>query len=300
MGSTDEVLIVGAGPTGLLLAGDLAAARVPCTVLERRADESNLTRAFAVHSRTLELLDARGIADDLVAAGTAVGTLRLFGRFQLDLSRLPSRFPFVLLTPQYHTERLLTERAAALGAELAHGAGRAARQLPRRAAPGRPERAAHQRHPAAAVAGAARGPHRHRRGRGADRAAGQPHDPDGVRHRGRLPGAARRPPARRRPRPGRAAGGRRPGARPAVPGAARRALRAGGAPRRPCRRRPLGRARGPRRPGGGDRHRDAGAPGRYVAWAGDETDPERRAEALRQALTAWCGAPVRSLGPAAG
>jgi hypothetical protein len=41
-------------------------------------------------------------------------------------------------------------------------------------------------------------------------------------------------------------------------------------------------------------------PDGYVAWAGDETDPERRAEALRQALTAWCGAPVRSLGPAAG
>src|SRR5919108_1233361 len=122
MRSTDTVLVVGAGPTGLLLAGDLAAAGIACTVLERRADESNLTRAFAVHARTLELLDARGIADDLVATGTTVGTLRLFGKFQLDLSRLPSRFPFVLITPQYHTERLLTERAAALGAEIAHGA----------------------------------------------------------------------------------------------------------------------------------------------------------------------------------
>jgi 2-polyprenyl-6-methoxyphenol hydroxylase-like FAD-dependent oxidoreductase len=122
MGSTDQVLIVGAGPTGLLLAGDLAAAGVACTVLERRAEESNLTRAFAVHARTLELLDARGIADELVATGTAVRRLRLFARFQLDLSRLPSRFPFVLITPQYHTERLLTERATAHGAELAHGA----------------------------------------------------------------------------------------------------------------------------------------------------------------------------------
>jgi 2-polyprenyl-6-methoxyphenol hydroxylase-like FAD-dependent oxidoreductase len=73
MDSTDEVLIVGAGPTGLLLAGDLAAAGVACTVLERRADESNLTRAFAVHARTLELLDARGIADDLVATARRSG-----------------------------------------------------------------------------------------------------------------------------------------------------------------------------------------------------------------------------------
>jgi 2-polyprenyl-6-methoxyphenol hydroxylase-like FAD-dependent oxidoreductase len=122
MHATDTVLVVGAGPTGLLLAGDLAAAGVACTVLERRVDESNLTRAFAVHARTLEVLDARGLADDLVATGTTVGVLRAFGRVQLDLSRLPTRFPFVLVTPQYHTERLLTERAAAFGADIVHGA----------------------------------------------------------------------------------------------------------------------------------------------------------------------------------
>jgi 2-polyprenyl-6-methoxyphenol hydroxylase-like FAD-dependent oxidoreductase len=116
------VVIVGAGPTGLLLAGDLAAAGVACTVLERRADESNLTRAFAVHARTLELLDARGVADDLVATGARVGTVRLFGKAEVDLSRLQSRFPFLLVTPQYHTERLLGERAAALGVEIVHGA----------------------------------------------------------------------------------------------------------------------------------------------------------------------------------
>src|SRR5215211_7446293 len=74
-GMADEVAIVGAGPTGLLLAGDLAAAGVPCTVLERRAGESNLTRAFGVHARTLELLDARGLADELLGAGTTVGRL---------------------------------------------------------------------------------------------------------------------------------------------------------------------------------------------------------------------------------
>jgi 2-polyprenyl-6-methoxyphenol hydroxylase-like FAD-dependent oxidoreductase len=116
------VVIVGAGPTGLLLAGDLAAAGVACTVLERRAEETNLTRAFAVHARTLELLDARGLADDLVATGARVGVLRLFDKVEVDLSRLPTRFPFLLVTPQYHTERLLEERATALGAEIVHGA----------------------------------------------------------------------------------------------------------------------------------------------------------------------------------
>jgi 2-polyprenyl-6-methoxyphenol hydroxylase-like FAD-dependent oxidoreductase len=122
MSQKDDVLIVGAGPSGLLLAGDLAAAGVACTVLERRAEESNLTRAFAVHARTLELLDARGVADELVATGQRVDTLRLFGRVEVDLSRLPSRFPFVLITPQYETERVLEERARALGAEIVMGA----------------------------------------------------------------------------------------------------------------------------------------------------------------------------------
>jgi len=110
---TDEVAIVGAGPTGLLLAGDLAAAGVPCTVLERRAGESNLTRAFGVHARTLGLLDARGLADELPGTGTTVDRLHVIGGAVLDLAWLPSRFPFMLITPQYHIERLLERRARA-------------------------------------------------------------------------------------------------------------------------------------------------------------------------------------------
>ncbi|MEV3926557.1 FAD-dependent monooxygenase [Actinomadura coerulea] len=122
-GPTGNVLIVGAGPTGLLLAGDLAAAGVGCTVLESRAEETTgLTRAFAVHARTLELLDARGVADELVATGTRAGRLRLLGSIDLDMSRLPGRFPYVLVTPQYETERVLKERAVAAGAEIVHGA----------------------------------------------------------------------------------------------------------------------------------------------------------------------------------
>ncbi|MFI0412003.1 FAD-dependent monooxygenase [Actinomadura sp. 3N508] len=120
---TGNVLIVGAGPTGLLLAGDLAAAGIRCTVLERRdAETSNLTRAFAVHARTLEMLDARGLADDLVATGQRVGAVRLLGKTSLDLARLPGRFPFLLVTPQYETERVLRERALEAGAEIVFGA----------------------------------------------------------------------------------------------------------------------------------------------------------------------------------
>ncbi|MFC4053279.1 FAD-dependent monooxygenase [Actinomadura syzygii] len=120
---TGDVLIVGAGPSGLLLAGDLAAAGIRCTVLERReAAESNLTRAFAVHARTLELLDTRGVARALIATGARADVLRVLGTTGLDLRRLPGRFPFMLVTPQYETERVLRERALAAGADIAHGA----------------------------------------------------------------------------------------------------------------------------------------------------------------------------------
>src|SRR5690606_21890897 len=86
-----DVVVVGAGPTGLLLAGDLAAAGVRVTVLEKRpAGLSNLTRAFAVHARSLEVLDARGLVDDLLPRGRRIQGLRLFQRLTVTLADLPS------------------------------------------------------------------------------------------------------------------------------------------------------------------------------------------------------------------
>ncbi|MFF3842169.1 FAD-dependent monooxygenase [Streptomyces sp. NPDC001930] len=111
-----QVLVIGAGPTGLLLAGDLATAGIDVTLVERRPHGlANMTRAFGVHARTLEQLDARGLADELVATGTTLGTARLFGRLDLDLTRLPSRFNHLLVTPQYEVEHLLERRAVAAG-----------------------------------------------------------------------------------------------------------------------------------------------------------------------------------------
>ncbi|WP_329279936.1 FAD-dependent monooxygenase [Streptomyces sp. NBC_00691] len=117
-----QVLVVGAGPTGLLLAGDLAGAGIDVTLVERRPHGlANMTRAFGVHARTLEQLDARGLADELVATGTTLGTARLFGRLDLDLTRLPSRFNHLLVTPQYEVERLLERRAVAAGVTFRYG-----------------------------------------------------------------------------------------------------------------------------------------------------------------------------------
>ncbi|NGO77366.1 FAD-dependent oxidoreductase [Streptomyces sp. YC504] len=118
-----DVVIVGAGPTGLLLAGDLAAAGIRVTVLEKRpAKISNLTRAFGVHARTLEVLDARGLADELIPTGRKLTELRLFRSLSLDLAGIPSRFPYLLSTPQYEVEKLLLRRATEHGVRFVHDA----------------------------------------------------------------------------------------------------------------------------------------------------------------------------------
>jgi 2-polyprenyl-6-methoxyphenol hydroxylase-like FAD-dependent oxidoreductase len=116
---TSDVIVVGAGPTGLLLAGDLATAGLHVTLVERRSHTAgNLTRAFAVHARTLEVLDARGLADELLKTGRPLTRLNMFGNLTLNLSRLRSRFPLVLITPQYEVEQLLERRARAAGVQF--------------------------------------------------------------------------------------------------------------------------------------------------------------------------------------
>ncbi|MFV0135970.1 FAD-dependent monooxygenase [Streptomyces sp. HMX87] len=116
-----SVIVVGSGPTGLLLAGDLAAAGVPVTVVEKRPHRiSNLSRAFALHARTLEQLDARALAYELEAVGRPLDRLRLFGRLTVDLRTLPSRFRHVLVIPQYEVEKALERRAVEAGVDFRH------------------------------------------------------------------------------------------------------------------------------------------------------------------------------------
>ncbi|MGW1678205.1 FAD-dependent monooxygenase [Saccharopolyspora sp. NPDC002376] len=116
-----DVLLIGAGPTGLMLASDLAESGVDVAVLERREHESNLSRAFGVHARTLEQLDARGLADELISTGTPIAEMRPFSRIRIDFSKLRTRFPFILITPQWQVERLLLRRAQNVGAEIRRG-----------------------------------------------------------------------------------------------------------------------------------------------------------------------------------
>ena len=119
---TADVVVVGAGPTGLMLACELALGGVGVRLLEERASTPNITRAFAVHARTLELLDARGMAEDLIPRGVAVYEIAPPGGTTLDLRELPGRHAMLLIVPQSGTEQVLENRAGELGVPIIRGA----------------------------------------------------------------------------------------------------------------------------------------------------------------------------------
>jgi len=101
------VVIAGGGPTGLMLAGELALAGVDVAIVERRASQDLPgSRAGGLHSRTLEILDQRGIADRFLAEGQKAQVAG-FGATRLDISDFPTRRPYGLGLWQKHIERIL-------------------------------------------------------------------------------------------------------------------------------------------------------------------------------------------------
>ena len=101
------VVIAGGGPTGLMLAGELALAGVDVAIVERRASqELPGSRAGGLHSRTIEVFDQRGIADRFLSEGQVV-QVAAFGGTQLDISDFPTRHPYGLGLWQNHIERIL-------------------------------------------------------------------------------------------------------------------------------------------------------------------------------------------------
>src|SRR5882672_25875 len=115
------VVIVGGGPTGLMLAGELALAAVDVAVVERRAGQDLIgSRAGGLHSRTIEVLDQRGIADRFLSQGRVAQVARFAG-IPLDISDFPTRHNYGLGLWQNHIERILAGWVGELAVPIYRG-----------------------------------------------------------------------------------------------------------------------------------------------------------------------------------
>ena len=117
-----DVVVVGAGPTGLTVACTLRAAGLSVLTLDQVAQGANTSRAAVIHARTLEVLDELDVTPRLIAEGCVVPIFTLRDRqrvlARLDFSNLPTPYPYTLMLPQSRTEAILTERLTELDGQI--------------------------------------------------------------------------------------------------------------------------------------------------------------------------------------
>jgi 2-polyprenyl-6-methoxyphenol hydroxylase-like FAD-dependent oxidoreductase len=114
-----DVLIVGAGPSGLTLAAELRRRGIAPLIIDKEPAAPQTSRAAVVHARTLEVLEPLGVTRELIAEGVIVPILRIRDRddvlITVDFAGLPSSYPFTLMCPQEITERMLRTHLERLG-----------------------------------------------------------------------------------------------------------------------------------------------------------------------------------------
>jgi 3-(3-hydroxy-phenyl)propionate hydroxylase len=116
-----SVVIAGGGPTGMMLAAELALAEVDVAIIERRPDHELVgSRAGGFHSRTIEVLDQRGVAGRFLGQGQTVQALT-FGSTVLDMSDFPTRHPYTLGIWQNEIERIMDDWISELPVRLYRG-----------------------------------------------------------------------------------------------------------------------------------------------------------------------------------
>jgi 2-polyprenyl-6-methoxyphenol hydroxylase-like FAD-dependent oxidoreductase len=117
-----EILIVGAGPSGLAVGAELARNGVSSLVIDRQAAGANTSRAAVIHARTLEALEPLGVVPELHERGVEVPIFRVRDRdhtlITIDFGDLPSAYPYTLMCPQSETEAVLLKRLEDLGGKV--------------------------------------------------------------------------------------------------------------------------------------------------------------------------------------
>jgi 2-polyprenyl-6-methoxyphenol hydroxylase-like FAD-dependent oxidoreductase len=125
MPASVDVLVVGAGPVGLVLACELARRDVPVRIVDRLPRPTDESRAIVVHARSLEMLERMGVVDALIASGVHATGMEFHAdgksKGRVDLTTVDSPYPFSISTPQTDTERVLTERLSELGVGIERG-----------------------------------------------------------------------------------------------------------------------------------------------------------------------------------
>jgi 2-polyprenyl-6-methoxyphenol hydroxylase-like FAD-dependent oxidoreductase len=118
----NDILIIGAGPTGLTLAAALTARGISTAIIDRQAAGANTSRAAVIHARTLEVLEPLGVSDSLVALGVQATRFTIRDRDRvlvpIEFADLPTRYPYTLMVSQAMTERVLLNRLLALGGQV--------------------------------------------------------------------------------------------------------------------------------------------------------------------------------------
>ena len=119
--SEHAVVIAGGGPAGMMLAAELALAGVDVAVVERRDDHGLAgSRAGGFHSRTIEVLDQRGVAERFLSAGQTIPAMP-FDTTVLDMSNFPTRHPYTLALFQNEIERIMAAWIADLPVRIDYG-----------------------------------------------------------------------------------------------------------------------------------------------------------------------------------
>jgi 2-polyprenyl-6-methoxyphenol hydroxylase-like FAD-dependent oxidoreductase len=121
-----DVLVVGAGPVGLVAACELARRGVRVRVIDKLTQPTDQSRAIAVHARSLDMFDRMGIVDEMVSTGIKATAMQLYAGqsrlFRIPFGGVDSAFPFTLTTAQTETERVLGNHLQSLGVSVQRGA----------------------------------------------------------------------------------------------------------------------------------------------------------------------------------